>query len=266
MSINKKVIPITNGVIYKTTNLITGKIYIGQDSKNDNIYLGSGNLIKKAIKKYGKDNFKKEILWFASSQLELNEKEAFFIETYNSRNKDIGYNIAYGGTNGTMLNRKHSDSTKEKMSLIRMGMEFTESHKLNLSKAKKGKKLSDETKKKLSEIQKLKPHNKLSEETKNKIRISKTGKKASQETREKMSEAHNGINNHFYGKKHSEKTLKIRRKIIIQLTLDNEFIKEWDGVNLAAITLGIRQSAISAVLCGTRLKTNGFKFKYKNDK
>lgn len=46
-------------VIYKTTNLINGKIYIGQDSKDRPNYYGSGKLIHRAIKKYGKENFKK---------------------------------------------------------------------------------------------------------------------------------------------------------------------------------------------------------------
>ena len=46
-------------IIYKTTNLVNKKIYIGQDSKNNPEYLGSGAIVKKAIKKYGKENFKK---------------------------------------------------------------------------------------------------------------------------------------------------------------------------------------------------------------
>ena len=49
-------------IIYKTTNLINNKIYIGQDSRNNPYYYGSGTIITLAIKKYGKNNFKKEIL------------------------------------------------------------------------------------------------------------------------------------------------------------------------------------------------------------
>ena len=45
-------------VIYKTTNLITGKIYVGQDSRDNPQYLGSGIILSYAIKKYGKENFK----------------------------------------------------------------------------------------------------------------------------------------------------------------------------------------------------------------
>ena len=47
-------------IIYKTTNLVNGKIYIGFYSGDRKSYLGSGVLIKKSIKKYGKDSFKRE--------------------------------------------------------------------------------------------------------------------------------------------------------------------------------------------------------------
>jgi len=103
-------------IIYKTTNLVNGKIYIGQDSKNNSEYFGSGDLIKSAIKKYGKKNFIKEILCVCNTIDELNSKEKFYISEYNSTDKNIGYNITVGGTNGTMLHRKHTKETKEKMS------------------------------------------------------------------------------------------------------------------------------------------------------
>jgi hypothetical protein len=51
--------------IYKTTNLINGKIYIGKHETSDlnDTYMGSGKVLMNAIKKYGKDSFKKEILF-----------------------------------------------------------------------------------------------------------------------------------------------------------------------------------------------------------
>jgi hypothetical protein len=49
-------------IIYKTTNLTNGKIYVGKDRNNDPNYLGSGTLILRAIKKHGRKNFKKQLL------------------------------------------------------------------------------------------------------------------------------------------------------------------------------------------------------------
>ena len=100
-------------VIYKVTNLVNGKIYIGQDSKNNPEYLGSGAIIKKAIKKYGKENFKKEIIDWSNSKNDLNTKEIFWIKEYNSTNHNIGYNITEGG--GGCLGYKPNNETLIKM-------------------------------------------------------------------------------------------------------------------------------------------------------
>src|ERR1035437_3564453 len=103
---NQKRIPITRVnsiIVYKTINLVNGKIYIGQDSHNNPKYLGSGDLIKLAIKKYGKENFIKETLCVCQTQTELDTIEREYIKKYDSTNKEIGYNIALGGRNGTTL-------------------------------------------------------------------------------------------------------------------------------------------------------------------
>lgn len=84
-------------IVYKTINLITRKIYIGKSVKENKNYFGSGKIIKKAIKKYGIKNFKKEILEYCSSQKELNEKEIYWIKKLNSKIPN-GYNILSGGT------------------------------------------------------------------------------------------------------------------------------------------------------------------------
>ena len=64
------------GFIYITTNLVNGRKYLGQCSKlNDQKYLGSGKYIKKAIKKYGRSNFSREIVMYAFSKEDLNYLE-----------------------------------------------------------------------------------------------------------------------------------------------------------------------------------------------
>ena len=64
------------GYIYKTTNLVNNKVYIGRKNGEFNPdYFGSGKLIKRALLKYGTDNFKVEFLASASSNDELNSLE-----------------------------------------------------------------------------------------------------------------------------------------------------------------------------------------------
>ena len=84
-------------IIYKTTNLLNGKIYIGQDTKNRPSYLGSGKLLNMDIKKEGKTNFKKEVLEHCSTVAQLNKREKYWIKKLNTTDKNIGYNILKGG-------------------------------------------------------------------------------------------------------------------------------------------------------------------------
>lgn len=80
-------------VVYKLTNLITNKIYIGIDTKDDPNYLGSGTLMRHLIAEYGKKHFKKEILEKCASIEELKQKEQYWIKKLDSYNPDVGYNI-----------------------------------------------------------------------------------------------------------------------------------------------------------------------------
>lgn len=93
-------------LIYKTTNLVNKKIYIGQhyvqDQRSlDRWYIGSGVLILKAIDKYGKENFKRDIICVVTKQNHklINRLEEYFIRKYNSNNLDIGYNILDSAVN-----------------------------------------------------------------------------------------------------------------------------------------------------------------------
>ena len=98
-------------LIYKITNLINNKIYIGKtkrdlhtrwlehcrDAKN---YQENNNPLHAAIKKYGKENFSCEIVEDNIPETELNEKEKYFIKYYNSKSHDLGYNVTNGGDGG----------------------------------------------------------------------------------------------------------------------------------------------------------------------
>jgi predicted RNA-binding Zn-ribbon protein involved in translation (DUF1610 family) len=90
--------------IYKITNLITKKIYIGKRCSRvlpelDN-YWGSGVYLRNSMRKYGKVNFKKEIVEQFQIQDTLNEREIFWISFFDSMNINIGYNLTKGGDGG----------------------------------------------------------------------------------------------------------------------------------------------------------------------
>lgn len=91
--------------IYKITNDINSKYYIGVHS-TDNLhdgYFGSGNAIKAAIKKYGKENFTKEILEFVNSENEKYQRE-YELVTEDVVNDPQSYNMTIGGSGNTYGN------------------------------------------------------------------------------------------------------------------------------------------------------------------
>ena len=88
-------------LVYKITNNINGKIYIGKHKTeilNDG-YMGSGKLIKIAIAKYGIKNFSKDILFQFDNEEDMNKKEAELV-SQNFIDEDSNYNIRTGGSGG----------------------------------------------------------------------------------------------------------------------------------------------------------------------
>ena len=85
--------------VYKTTNLINGKIYVGlhvTEDLNDD-YLGSGTQIRSAIKKYGQENFKREYIKICKSPEEMYNLEAEIVNEDFVKRPDT-YNMKTGGT------------------------------------------------------------------------------------------------------------------------------------------------------------------------
>ena len=104
------------GYIYKTTNTINGKIYIGQKKSPEFLgvqYLGSGKILKSAVNKYGVEAFIVEVIEWCDSKQSLDIREKYWISYYKSFDNSIGYNIAKGGEGGdTWSNRSVADKQK----------------------------------------------------------------------------------------------------------------------------------------------------------
>ena len=104
--------------VYKTTNLINGKIYIGIHSTEDldDGYIGSGVTFRHAVNKYGKENFHKEIIHQCSSREEASNMEATLV-TESFCLKSTNYNMRTGGDECYA----HHPATRKKMSEARKG-------------------------------------------------------------------------------------------------------------------------------------------------
>lgn len=149
------------GIIYKITNTVNGKIYIGKTvqnikrrfsqhiakAKNDQIILKNIRLYS-AFRKYGFDKFVIETIDEVDIKM-LNNREQYWISYYDSTNKEIGYNLTGGGDGGGIMlectkkkiietkrkkgTLKHSEKTKEKISIANKGKPKSEEHKKHLS-------------------------------------------------------------------------------------------------------------------------------------
>jgi group I intron endonuclease len=235
-------------VIYITKNLINGKKYIGKDSHNNPEYLGSGALLLKDIKKYGRDNFKKDILEYCTKD-NLGEREEYWINFFDAVKSNSFYNIRSqtSGWYNKDLNPEKYDQVVKKMS---------ESHT--------GKKLSQETKDKISQ----------NSERKEKLRKANLGKPKPEGFGEIISQLKSGIKltpEHCenirqgkIGKKQPQSFLDKKYKPIIQLDKQNNIIQEFKSVQHAADSnVKFKVSNIRCCLNNTTKTAYGFKWEYK---
>lgn len=130
--------------VYEITNNINGKKYIGKRSCNvpieDDTYMGSGKLIKRAINKYGKDNFSKKILEVCDSAETAFEKEKHYIIKYHAKSNPNYYNLAEGGRGANWIKSKTPEDLlawKRKMSESRKGRIITEEWMAKIIKTRK---------------------------------------------------------------------------------------------------------------------------------
>jgi len=184
------------GYIYLTMNTLNDKIYIGRHNSKDSSYLGSGTYFRNAVKKYGRENFRKVILESNINDNDLiNEREMYWINFFNSTNRVIGYNITKGG--GGVLGYIPTPETILKLSGENhpgYGKHYSQERKSKISQALKGRYMG-----------KFSPLYGKGENRRGELNPF-YGKKHTQETRDKMSESRKGELAHRYGKYHTQET------------------------------------------------------------
>lgn len=180
-----------------------------------------GSKFHSALRKYGKDSFVVAVLTECNTQEQTDNAEQYWISYFNSTNDEFGYNTAIGGL--THFGPKnHSEETKAKMRLAKIGKKFTEEHKRRISESSKGKhnhtkenhplwgkKHSEETRKKIADANKIKSAGENNP---------RWGAIVSNETRRKISEANKGL---FLGSKSSFAKLnedKVKEILIYSLS------------------------------------------------
>ncbi|MBV4427145.1 GIY-YIG nuclease family protein [Clostridium tyrobutyricum] len=174
--------------IYKITNLVNNKVYIGQSTDiKQRLCTHKSELkggyhanyhLQRAWNQYGQSNFKFEILRECEEKL-LDKMEVQWIRYYNSTNGNFGYNSDTGGHKNKHLSKEH----KKKLSKSHKGKIVSNETKIKISMHSKGKKKTQEMREKLRQVNLGKHH---SEATKKKLSKSHKGKTFSVEYKQKV--------------------------------------------------------------------------------
>jgi hypothetical protein len=166
--------------IYKVTNKLNGKIYIGshKTKKLDDGYMGSGTYLKRSIEKHGLENFNKEILHVFETSDEMYKKEAEIVNEDFLMNEN-SYNMKIGGFGGfNYLNSIENNPTHKKEHGLKCHEATMKKYGvLSLNELGNNKKITSERLKILHKEGKVKYD-------------TFTGKKHSEETKRKMRESH----------------------------------------------------------------------------
>jgi len=226
--------------IYKLT-FPNGKVYIGQtgnfkarmrEHKNSK----ANYTVSRAIRKYGWENIQTEILLTCGAQIDMYERQ--YIRLLKSNEKELGYNVESGGN----LKKFVSLETRKKLSETHKGLLAGEKHpmygKIGELSWNYGKTHSEETKQKMSKSAKGK---KFSAEHVKNMSLVRKGKEVKEEVRQKISEAMKGKNS----------------KVVLQFSLNGDFIKEWKSTREAEKKLSICKGTISAVCLKAKQQING---------
>ena len=209
-----------------------GRVYIGITRNNplkrwqNGTGYRTNEYFTRAIKKYGWENFKHEILFTGLSEKEAKEKEIYLIAKYRSNQRKYGYNISSGGES-------------------RSGTKLTEDHNGKIRQGNLGKKVSEETRRKLSKSSKRLWSNPDFVEY---MRVINTGK-----------------NNKMYGR-HMTVEQKMRTsKQVMQFDKEGNLINEFISIHEAYNVTKISRDTISKCCKGKYKQAGGYIWKFKED-
>lgn len=253
--------------IYKITNLINNKVYIGQSDRlnereREHFYRLARNEhhnehLQKSYNKHGKYNF---IFECVEETDDLDNRELYWINEYGGVNSESNYNLK------DPLDKKWSIYTRVKQckSMIgennpNYGKKWTQEQKNSLSLKRKGISLEERVGKNKADL------------TKEKMRKSQTGRKHPKEVIDKLRKVNTGNKNPAYGKGDRQLGDKnpmfgkpsIKRKPIQQFTKDGVLVKEYEYLSQVAED-GFHVGNVGSV-CNGNLKTaGGFIWRFKN--
>lgn len=227
------------GYIYLVRNKVNGKMYIGQKHSEvfDPDYYGSGVYLKRALNKYGKENFEHvKILEWCDTKESLDEAERKWIDQYHAVESSDFYNLAKGGV-GTTAGSKRSDSFKKKIAISTGNRVWTEESRNKVRDKILGRVwINNGVSEKMINPEDLEDYLSkgyfkgripFTEEHIRKTSDSRRGHSyESKESLLRRSEMMTGKSNPFYGKTHSESQKEIWRSMRCEMVWVNK-----DGVN-----------------------------------
>lgn len=270
--------------VYKHT-FPNGKVYIGITSKvkveqrwGDNGKYYKGQFVYRAIKKYGWENIKHEVLFENLTKAEAEKKEIELIAFYRSNQEEFGYNIQNGGnTRGTI-----DYLTKQKISIAiknyikNNGSNWKrnfqsqlscEKRKASLKEYYKNHIVSEQTRYKLSKSLKGKTGHKWTEEEKEKARQRYKNRQFTEEWKRKISQSKQGSKNAMFGKKLTQEHKdKISKAVMEKSKKKKVYCFETDTIYISLSECGrqldIPNAEISRVCKGKRTHVKNYHFKY----
>jgi group I intron endonuclease len=233
-------------IIYKTTNITTGKIYVGKDLHNNPGYLGSGKKLLHAVSKYGKECFLKEVLEECSDPKVWVEREKYWIKKLNAI--EAGYNIAEGGSGGNTRKGLSESEKEEYIKKMQIGRQISEKvkeaykKKIGVPRPEHSLKL-----KALYNSGALIPHN--------------LGKTTPEHVREKISKSNKGRK---LTPTQKENIAKSKHKPVVVYTLDGKYLETLESIKQASEKYNIGRDSIYGCCIGKYKQGGGFVWKYKN--